>query len=103
MRNRTMMKTFGLAFTAAAILLAQPTVAPTDAQTGPRRGEDVGGYNITNSFEVGYRWRDVAGNLGKYRSDVNFGNGLRLLGSTLSVNSKEGHGNYFDELLLNTQ
>ena len=27
-----------------------------------------------------------------YRSVVNYGNGLRLLGSNLSVNSKDGHG-----------
>ena len=65
--------------------------------------QDLDGYNVVNSFEVGYRWRDVNGNLGKYRSDVNFGNGIRLLGSNLSINSKEGHGKYFDELLLNTQ
>jgi hypothetical protein len=93
--------TFGL-LTAAAVY-SQPTIAPTDAPVGPRRGEDFNGYNVTNSFEVGYRWRDVNGNLGKYRSDVNYGNGLRLLGSSLSVHSKEGHGGYFDELLLNTQ
>ena len=103
MRNRTMMKAFGLTMLGATLLGAQPTVAPTEALVGARRGEDIGGYNITNSFEVGYRWRDVAGNLGKYRSDVNFGNGMRLLGSNLSVYSKEGHGRYFDELLLHTQ
>lgn len=88
---------------ATAVSVCQPTVAPTDEQVGTRRGQDIGGYNITNSFELGYRWHDVTGNLGKYRSDVNFGNGIRLLGSSLTVNSKEGHGKYFDELLLNTQ
>src|SRR5215203_1355724 len=103
MRKRTMIKTFGISFFVAGVLMGQPTVAPTDAPTGPRRGQDIDGYNVTNSFEVGYRWRDVNGNLGKYRSDVNFGNGLRLLGSNLSVYSTEGHGKYFDELLLNTQ
>ena len=86
----------------AGIAAAQPNVAPTDAQVGPPRGYDFGGYNIVNSFETGYRFRSVDGNLGKYRSDVNYGNGIRLLGSRLSINSKEGHGGYFDELLLNT-
>src|SRR5918993_2217047 len=85
------------------IAAAQPTIAPTDAPTGPSRGHDFGAYNIVNSFETGYRFRTVGGNLGKYRSDVNYGNGVRLLGSRLSVHSKEGHGGYFDELLLNTQ
>src|SRR5687767_730990 len=82
---------------------AQPNVAPTDAQIGPPRGYDMDGYNVVNSFETGYRFRSVDGNLGKYRSDVNYGNGVRLLGSRLSIHSKEGHGGYFDELLLNTQ
>ena len=58
------------------LFLHSPTVAPTDAQLGSRRGQDVEGYNVVNSFEMGYRWRDVDGNLGKYRSDVNFGNGV---------------------------
>lgn len=92
-----------LGLISASVVLCQPTVAPTDVQVGSRRGQDVEGYNVVNSFEVGYRWRDVDGNLGKYRSDVNFGNGVRLLGSNLTVNSKEGHGKYFDELLLSTQ
>ena len=33
---------------------------------------------------------------------MNYGNGMRLLGSSLTVNSKDGHGHYFDEILLNT-
>ncbi|MEO8128205.1 MAG: hypothetical protein ABI822_13975, partial [Bryobacteraceae bacterium] len=70
---------------------AQPVVAPTNEPVGPPRGENTGDYNITNSFETGYRWHTVDGNIGKYRSDVNFGNGIRLLGSTLTVNSKDGH------------
>jgi hypothetical protein len=37
-----------------------------------------------------------------YRSVVNYGNGIRLLGSNLTVNSRDGHGEYFDEILLNT-
>ena len=81
---------------------AQPVVAPTNEPVGSPRGENVGDYNVTNSFETGYRWHTVGGDFGKYRSDVNFGNGIRLLGSTLTVNSKDGHGHYFDELLLTT-
>ncbi len=87
----------------ASFASAQPTVAPTGEPVGLPRGQNIDGYNITNSFETGYRFRSVGGNLGKYRSDVNFGNGVRLLGSTLSIHSREGRGRYFDELLLNTQ
>src|SRR5829696_8491418 len=103
MRRDAMNKFFTLSLLTIPAMWAQPTIAPTEPLTGSRRGQDVDGYNVTNSFELGYRWRNVDGNLGKYRSDVNFGNGIRLLGSTLTVHSKEGHGKYFDELLLNTQ
>jgi hypothetical protein len=86
----------------AATLVAQPPAAPTPASVGPARGENVGGYNVTTSFETGYRFRTVDGNLGKYRSDVNFGNGLRLLSGTLTVHSRAGHGGLFDEIVLST-
>lgn len=98
-----MNRTLAFAILIASAASAQPVIAPTEAPVGPRRGQDLDGYNVVNSFELGYRWRNVDGNLGKYRSDVNFGNGIRLLGSSLSIHSKEGHGKYFDELLLNTQ
>lgn len=87
---------------AAGALYAQQVVAPTPEQVGAVRGQDVGDYNITNSFETGYRFAEVDGDIGKYRSDVNYGNGIRLLGSSLSINSKDGHGHWFDEILLNT-
>src|ERR1051325_6611249 len=89
--------------TTLGIAAAQQVVAPTPEAVGSSRGENVANYNITNSFETGYRWSAIDGNLGKYRSDVNFRNGLRLLGSSLTVNSKDGHGRFFDEVVLNTQ
>ncbi len=91
-------------FAAAGLgtLNAQQVVAPTPAQVGPPRGENTGDYNITQSFETGYRFSEAFGNIGEYRSDVNYGNGIRLLGSNLTVNSKDGHGHFFDEILLNT-
>jgi len=87
---------------AAGLLQAQQVVTPTTEPVGPVRGQDVGDYNITNSFETGYRWALTNGDRGMYRSDVNYGNGLRLLGSSLTVNSKDGHGRFFDEILLTT-
>ncbi len=85
-------------------LAAQPTVAPTpDPPVSSGRGENVSGYNIQNSFEAGYRFAEVDGDVGKYRSDVNYGNGVRLLSSSLAVHSLAGNGRFFDELLLDTQ
>lgn len=98
----SMMRPFCFLFAALGALQAQQVVAPTPEQVGPARGENSGNYNITNSFETGYRWSLVGGNLGEYRSDVNYRNGIRLLGSSLSIDSKEGHGHWFDQILLNT-
>ncbi|MCC6590886.1 MAG: hypothetical protein IT168_29620 [Bryobacterales bacterium] len=98
-----MRKLLILSSLSVAQLLAQPVVAPTDEPVGAVRGENVSGYNITNSFETGYRFHETGGNALRYRSDINFGNGLRLLGSTLTVNSRDGKGKLFDEIVLTTQ
>jgi hypothetical protein len=75
-----------------------------DAQdVGTIRGENVGNYNITDSFETGYRFATVGGDVGKYQSDVNYGNGIRLLSGSFTANSRDGHGKWFDELDLTTQ
>ena len=66
-----------------AVASAQPVVAPTNESTGPVRGKTVfEDYNVTQYFESGYRFRTVDGNEGKYRSDVNYRNGIRLLNSS---------------------
>ena len=83
---------------------AQETVAPTTGEpVGPVRGENMGDYNIVQSWELGYRYHLVGGDDGKYRSDVNYRNGIKLLSSYLTINSKDGHGKIYDEIVLNTQ
>ena len=98
------MKTsFWIFFAAIGALSAQQVVAPTPETRGSaRKAKITGDYNYTNTFEFGYRWSLVGGDDGEYRSVVNYGNGVRLLGSSLSINSKDGHGHYFDQILLNT-
>lgn len=96
------MKSFWIAISMAAALAAQPPSAPTPAQVGAVRGDNAGGYNLTSSFETGYRFRSVGGNFGKYRSDVNFGNGVRLLSGSFTVHSREGRGGPFDEIVFST-
>ena len=98
-----MLMRFCALLTVATALSGQQVVAPTPEQTGPPRGEDAGNYNVTDSFETGYRFAEIGGDLAKYRSDINYRNGMRLIGSSLSVDSKEGHGHLFDQILLNTQ
>lgn len=82
---------------------AQPPVAPTNEPVGDPRGENIAGYSVLQSFETGYRWRTVGGNSDMYRSTVNYGDGIRLLSSSLSIQSKEGHGGLFDRIVFNTQ
>lgn len=82
---------------------AQEVIAPTPDKVGSVRGDDWDGYNIVNSFETGYRFFSGSGNLNTYRSNENFGNGVRLLGSSFTANSKTGHGRLFDELILTTE
>ncbi len=86
----------------AATVCAQTPVAPTNEPVGIPRGDNVSGYNVRQSFELGYRWHTVGGDEDMYRSTVNYGNGPRLLSSSLSVNSLEGHGGLFDQIQLNT-
>jgi hypothetical protein len=83
-----------LIFVCAAALNGQDMGSP--------RGEDVGGYNITDTFETGYRFATVGGDLGNYQSDVNYGNGIRLLSSSFTANSKNGQGTWFDDLSVTT-
>ncbi len=97
------MRTTLLCLAAALALHAQNTVAPTDEKVGEARGQSIGNYNLVQSWELGYRFHSVDGNEGKYRSDVNFGNGIRLLGSRFALKSKDGHGGFFDDLTLSTQ
>ena len=87
----------------AGCVLAQPTVAPSTEQVGKRTGDNVSGYNIVNSFETGYRFAEIGGNTGRYRSDINYTSGVRLLSSFFSVTSREGHGRFFDQIVLTTQ
>ena len=81
---------------------AQQVVTPTPEQTGPLRGENTGNYNVMESFETGYRLAAVTGSDETYRSHVNYGNGIRLLSSNLTVNSRDGHGHWFDQIVLTT-
>ena len=87
----------------ASTMFAQVPVAPSPGLAGEPLGTNVQNYNIVDSFETGYRFSTVGGNFEQYRSSVNFGDGIRLLGSSLMVSSKNGHGRLFDQFTLSTQ
>jgi hypothetical protein len=87
----------------ASLAVAQQTVAPTPERAGSDRGETWDGYNIVNSIETGYRFATVGGDVPTYRSAVNYGNGVRLLGSYFTMNSKDGRGRWLDSIVVTTQ
>ncbi len=61
-------------------------------------------YNITQSFELGYRFATVGGDMDMYRAVANYTDGVRLLSKlAFPSNSKDGHGGLFDHIQLSTQ
>jgi hypothetical protein len=97
------MKVTTLSLLMVSTISAQVPVAPSPDLAGEKNGENIQNYNVVNSFETGYRYSTVGGSIEQYRSNVNFGDGIRLLGSSLIVNSKDGHGAFFDQITLSTQ
>jgi hypothetical protein len=90
-------------FVLGSAMSAQEPVAPTDAATGPPRGDFAGPYNLLQSFELGDRFLSITGNEDAYRSHINYGNGLRLLSSSFAMYSKDGKNRWLDRLTINTQ
>ena len=85
-----------------ACCYGQTPVAPTPEPVGPIRGDFWHDYNVVNSFETGDRLVSVSGNMDQYRSNVNYSNGIRLFSSFFSMDSKNGHGELFDKLVVST-
>ena len=77
-------------FCCVSVAQAQEPVAPSPTSADSSDGETNGNYNIVNNSEVGYRFHTIGGNSLQYRSSVNYGNGLRLLSSSLAVSSVNG-------------
>ncbi len=99
-----MKTTISILCLAALTVYAQPPVAPTTGeQVGNPRGDNTADYNVMNSFELGYRFGTAGGDFDMYRSTVNYTDGVRLLSSSLSIQSRDGHGHWFDQIQLNTQ
>jgi hypothetical protein len=98
-----MIRRLAIWMSTACCVWAQTPVAPSNEPTQPPAGDNVSNYNIHQSFEAGYRWETTGGDFGMYQSTVNYTDGLRLLASSLDVQSRDGHGGLFDQIVLNTQ
>src|SRR3984893_1167160 len=97
-----------LASVASVSRAQQPTPGPSPKKSSEAKsessyveaGDDVGDYTIISSIELGYRGQRVAGDLNKYRSDLNYKAGPRLFDSSFLARSKDGKGGLFDSLLV---
>ena len=80
---------------------AQETASPEPTKEPPPPAP-VFGMDTTGTLDVGYRWNvGLRGSEDLYRSLVNLGEGPRLLGANLTMNSPLGTGKYIDRLQLN--
>ena len=77
-------------------------IISANGQTTPPADSSVtwGGYNVTSTIELGWRWRRLEGSENKYRSDLNYKQGLRSFDTNLLLESDSGKGKYFDSLLF---
>ncbi len=93
-----------LAGFAAAQNVSEVTTNTTDGSstTAASQTDDdnAGDFDVTSSVELGYRGRKLRGDENKYRSDLNYGTGVRLFDSTFLVKAKDGTGKPFDTLLV---
>lgn len=82
-------------------VLAQEAAAaePTPASQTP---PPIFGMETTGTLDLGFRWNTgLRGSQDLYRSLVNLGEGPRLQGANLTMNSPLGAGKYVDRLQLN--
>ena len=103
--------TFALSFLAGVVLgliliagdaRAQQPAASTDPQKPADQQDQIGPYTITSSIEFGVRGIAISGNADKYRSDLNYTPGFRILDSSLLMEAKEGEGLLFDKLMVSS-
>jgi hypothetical protein len=69
---------------------------PTPDVTG------TGGYTVNSSAEFGYRFTGVDGSLDKFKSDLNYQDGMRLLSSDFLARAPAGAGTLFDNFLFHS-
>jgi hypothetical protein len=75
--------------------LGQQATSPVDTED---TGKTFGDYKVHQSLEFGYRYNNIDGNLDTYGTFVNLRSGLRLFDESLSMQSLDHNGTFFDSL-----
>src|SRR5215203_3162769 len=89
------------------VVAQQPSSSPAPKKPEPSEtpkdpGEDAGDFTVISSIEFGYRGLSVDGDLNKYQSDLNYKAGPRLFDSSFLMKSRNGEGDLFESLLVNS-
>jgi hypothetical protein len=92
----------GLVLLAGDARAQQPAGATDPQKPAADKQDQSGPYTITSSIELGVRGIAINGNANKYRSDLNYTPGFRILDSSLLMEAKEGEGFLFDKLLVSS-
>src|SRR6476660_3390054 len=100
MNRRTL---YSLIWAALLSSLALGQTSGGTAATQPdQEGKQVGGYQVQQSIEVGYRFTDVVGSQQVYNTFINQNQGLRVLEQTLNMRALDHSGVLFDRLSAST-
>jgi len=99
MIKRIITNTAAASFLFAALILTSGLIAQTPSPSPASGAAASSDYTITSSVETGFRYRDVSGNLNKYRSDLNYDTGFRLFDSSFYVEDHTGKS-FFDKALF---
>src|SRR5271157_271160 len=102
---------FGLALVAVCLLLLSSTFAQSSGQTqspapaspppAAAEGKEIGGFQVTQSIELGGRIAEVNGSQPMYDTLLNLQTGARILEQSLTMRSLT-HEDIFDTLTLNS-
>ena len=107
---------FGLAVVVACLFLLSSSFAQSSGQTSPPpagsppassgssapgEGKEIGGFQVTQSIELGGRISEVTGSQPMYDTLVDYQSGARILEQSLTMRSLTHH-DIFDTLTLNS-
>jgi hypothetical protein len=102
---------FGVTLFVACVFLMSSALAQSSGQTPPStpassppaadEGKEIGGFQVTQSIEIGGRISEVTGSQPMYDTLVNDQGGARILEQSLTMKSLT-HEDIFDTLTLNS-
>ena len=101
-KAESFMKTSWRIFLIGCLLSTIALAQSQPAANSSADGKELGGYQVEQSAEFGYRFTDVTGSQQMYDTLLNYQQGPRLLEQTFSMRSPQHSGALFDNLLVSS-